>query len=600
MSFRQRLGAFLTIALVLIQSLTAFSAYLYLRQDLLARARLELTGAMGVFARQLDFVSEHVAASVGLLSLDFALRTAIANRDLGTQLSALQNHGERIGATRMMIAGLDGRVTADTAQLKTGERFRYPALLKDAAANGEGAGLVSANGKIFWVVTVPVRAPIPIAYVVAFIPIQDGLLRKMQAISSSHQSIALLARGSDGKWRVAAGTAGHGNAISDIGVFSGKASSDLVREDGGRFLRYVAPLDASPGSAPVVAVLEYPLEEALAAYRGIVFPMLVVLTLGLLAMLIGAALIARSLSRPLESLAVVSRRIAVGDYTPPPDTGRKDEIGDLAEALTSMAMSVSEREEGLRQAINAAEEAKEEAVRANRAKSDFLSNMSHELRTPLNAILGFSELIAVEALGPVGRPEYAGYARDVHRAGGHLLRQVDRMLTLANDGADRLELKNETFPAGKPVLATFDALQPLALQGRVRLQSDFPAQWPMLVGDAGKLTEALSNILHNAIRFTPQDGTVDLRASVDSGHLKIAIRDTGVGIDPATLGEVIRPFHRQRSAFDGTNQGAGIGLPYAKAIIDRHGGMLSIESQPGAGTTVTISLPVTTSRVEAA
>lgn len=591
MSFRKRLGLFLIVALVSIQSLTAFSAYIYLRQGLLSRAKLELSGATHVFARQLDFLSERVADSVQVLSLDFALRTAIARRDMGTQLSALRNHGDRIGATRMMIAGLDGRITADTSSSAANGRFRYPSLLSAALLNGQGAGLVSEGGNVYWVVAVPLRAPIPIAYIAAFIPIQDALLRKMQTMSSSHQSISLLTRAANGGWRVAAGTGGHGQPIAAISSTSTGGGSSLVQENGQEYLRYLAPLDVSPGSATIVAMLQYPLNDALAAYRGVVLPMIAVLAIGLLAMLLGAALVARSLSRPLEALAVVARRIAIGDYRPLPHSGRTDEIGDLAEALTAMTASIAEREEGLRHAIRAAEEAKNEAVSVNRAKSDFLSNMSHELRTPLNAILGFSELIGTEALGPVGVRKYADYANDVHRAGKHLLRHVERILTLSDAEAGRLVLDRKVFRADEPILGAIETVEAFGVQAKVSLLVECPSEWPQLSGEPEELRAAISNILHNAIRFTPSGGNVRLRAVVEARRIIVEIGDTGIGIDAETLAFVTKPFYRLRSAFDGTNQGAGIGLAYAKAIVESHCGTLQIASRPGKGTTVTISLP---------
>src|ERR1700679_1187041 len=113
MSFRQRLALFLVITLVAVQTLTAFIAYAYLRQDLVERGKRELTVAMGVIKHQLDFLSNRVADDVEGLSLDYALRSAIAQQDYGTELSALRNHGHRIGATRMSIIGLDAKITAD-------------------------------------------------------------------------------------------------------------------------------------------------------------------------------------------------------------------------------------------------------------------------------------------------------------------------------------------------------------------------------------------------------------------------------------------------------------------------------------------------------
>ena len=115
MSFRNRLALFLIATLIAVQASTALFAYAYLRHDLIERGKRELTQAMVVFQRQLDFLSERVTDGVEVLSLDYALRSAIARSDQGTELSALRNHGNRIGATRMILVNLDGNISADTA-----------------------------------------------------------------------------------------------------------------------------------------------------------------------------------------------------------------------------------------------------------------------------------------------------------------------------------------------------------------------------------------------------------------------------------------------------------------------------------------------------
>src|SRR5580704_7656855 len=113
MSFRNRLALFLIVTLVAVQAATALIAYTFLRHDVIERGKHELSEAMVVFQRQLDFLSDRVTDDVHVLSLDYALREAIAKSDHGTEISALRNHGERIGASRMMLIGLDGIITAD-------------------------------------------------------------------------------------------------------------------------------------------------------------------------------------------------------------------------------------------------------------------------------------------------------------------------------------------------------------------------------------------------------------------------------------------------------------------------------------------------------
>jgi signal transduction histidine kinase len=335
------------------------------------------------------------------------------------------------------------------------------------------------------------------------------------------------------------------------------------------------------------------LDEVLRPYRAVITPVLLVLSVALALALLGSMFIARGVARPLESLALTARRIAKGDYSRPPVVNRRDEIGELSNALDNMTRSIAEREAALKNAVASLELARNEAVKANEAKSQFLSNMSHELRTPLNAIIGFSEMIHQQLLGPINIGRYVEYARHVYDSGAHLLLQVQEMLDLSAAADGRLALAHERLKPGGLMAGCLEALAADAKKASVVLEApdDF-GTWPTVDGDPAKLQQSLTNIVHNAIKFTPAGGRVRVSGKVEFGFLKIVVADTGVGIRPEDLAVVVRPFHRRKPAFDARHQGAGIGLPFAKTIVELHGGRLSVESTQGAGTTVTIELPV--------
>jgi signal transduction histidine kinase len=258
-----------------------------------------------------------------------------------------------------------------------------------------------------------------------------------------------------------------------------------------------------------------------------------------------------------------------------------------------MTKAVAEREAALRNAIVSVEAARSDAVKANEAKSQFLSNMSHELRTPLNAIVGFSEMIHGQVFGPVGVAKYAEYSRHISDCGLHLAAQFEQMLHLAQADSGKLELANRSFAPGELVYASVKALTNAAGKAGVviDLKGDFGA-WPAMHGDGVKLQRSFANLIDNAIKFSHPGATVAVRGIRMGGHVKLVIADRGIGIKPEELTVVLRPFHRSRRAFDAVHQGAGLGLPFAKSIIELHGGTLSIESEEGAGTTVTVTLPV--------
>ena len=601
MSFRYRLALFLVVTLTAIQAATAICAYTYLRASLVDKAKHELVDATGNFMRQLDTLSQRVAGDVEILSLDYALRQAIAQQDYGTELSALRNHGRRVGATRMMLVGLNGSITADTgAANAAGRAFPYSDILGRAANSGESTALANLEGKVYWIVVVPVRAPVPIAFIAACIPVDDALLEKLRSLSSMSRSIALATANRAGRWKIVGRTANGPTTIALPETAAGFAGTQAVSGDDGDYLTVTARLSAARDSAPVLAVLAYPINEAFAAYRAIVVPVLIVLAAALLAAVGGALLVVRSASRPLEALAGAARRIAEGDYAPPPLLAQRDEIGQLSQALNTMTQSIAEREAALTSAIGALEIARNEAISASEAKSQFLTNMSHELRTPLNAIVGFGEMLQQQVLGPLGVPRYIEYANDICTSGQHLLGQVSRMLELADVEAGTLTLTKRDIDAGDLLTKCVASVKLAATISNVTLSYSGATQVQRLTGDAPRLAQAITNILQNAVKFTPAGGCVLVSAGTENGRFVIRIEDTGIGMNEDDIALVTRPFYRLRHALDGRHQGAGLGLPYAHAIIGLHGGKLKIKSIVQAGTTVEIVLPLASPNISAA
>jgi two-component system cell cycle sensor histidine kinase PleC len=223
----------------------------------------------------------------------------------------------------------------------------------------------------------------------------------------------------------------------------------------------------------------------------------------------------------------------------------------------------------------------------------FLANMSHELRTPLNAIIGFGEMMHREIMGPIGIPAYKEYAQHIHESGLHLLSLVEEMLDLAKVEAGKLQIECVPTEPGKLFAESLMMLQSTAAAAAVLIIIDGdPSNWPVLEGDPVKLKQVFVNLIGNAVKFTPAGGRVTISSEIGEAVLRIRIRDTGIGIRTQDIPLVVQPFYRVNSVLDSTHQGAGLGLPFAKSVIDLHGGTLAIESELGSGTTVTISLPL--------
>jgi signal transduction histidine kinase len=235
--------------------------------------------------------------------------------------------------------------------------------------------------------------------------------------------------------------------------------------------------------------------------------------------------------------------------------------------------------------------AKEAAEQANRAKSDFLATMSHELRTPLNAIIGFSEIMAAQGLGPVGNEQYLGYIKDINASGVHLLAIINDLLDLSKAEAGKLEMREDVADLRQLIGAALKMVQARAESSGVVLVSEIPAELPYLLCDERKLKQVLLNLLSNGIKFTPSGGKVAIGVTRRDGELVIAISDSGIGIASADIAKAFEPFGQVDNRLSRKYDGTGLGLPLAAAMINQHGGRLTLTSEVGSGTTVTIAIP---------
>jgi diguanylate cyclase (GGDEF)-like protein len=349
MTFRVRLASFLVATLAILQILTALLVYEVTRRELIAQGEQQLAMAGKAFARQLDDVSARVADNVQVLTLDFALRSAIAQRDRDTVVSALRNHGKRVGATRMLLIDLDGSIEADTAEsMPALKKFPFGDLT-EAALEHPAAAVVAWDGRAYWLVVVPVSAPALIGLIAAAIPVDDAFLARLQEESTLPNSIELAARSAPTHWDVLA----HGSTavplVEQWAAPQTLSEAPVLTSIGGReYVVLATPLRSSRSSTPIAAVLGFSIDDALRPYRSVATAWAILLALGLAFGLVAALVVARGVSRPVEALAVTARRIAAGDYTAPAPVAQHDEVGELAATLAYMARAIGEREERIR------------------------------------------------------------------------------------------------------------------------------------------------------------------------------------------------------------------------------------------------------------
>jgi cell cycle sensor histidine kinase DivJ len=231
------------------------------------------------------------------------------------------------------------------------------------------------------------------------------------------------------------------------------------------------------------------------------------------------------------------------------------------------------------------------AIAANRSKSEFLAAVSHELRTPLNAIIGFSDMMKQRIFGPLPA-RYAEYGDLIHESGTHLLDLIGDVLDMSKIEADRYEITPEAFDARDVVEICSKMLRLRAEEKGIALYTDV-GDVPLNVdADRKALRQILLNLLSNAVKFTPDGGAVVAMVRAQAGELVLAVGDSGVGMAADELAGVGQAWNQASAARDTTERGSGLGLSLVRALAELHGGAMRVQSAPGEGTTVTVTLPV--------
>jgi two-component system cell cycle sensor histidine kinase PleC len=246
----------------------------------------------------------------------------------------------------------------------------------------------------------------------------------------------------------------------------------------------------------------------------------------------------------------------------------------------------------LEQAKSISDEARYRAEAANVAKSRFLAQMSHELRTPLNAILGFSEVMKSEIFGVHAVTLYREYSADIHNSGVHLLNLINEILDLSRIEAGRYELNEEAVVLVNVVADCHHLLKLRASSRRLTIHEVFEHGMPKIWGDERAIRQIVLNLLSNSIKFTPQGGDIWLKVGwTASGGQYLSVKDTGSGIPENEIPIVLASFGQGSNSIKSAEQGAGLGLPIAKSLIDLHGGTFTLKSKVRIGTEVIVTFP---------
>lgn len=296
---------------------------------------------------------------------------------------------------------------------------------------------------------------------------------------------------------------------------------------------------------------------------------------------------------PLQKLVRGAREMEAGNYDHPLDVRRHDEIGYLADQFTRMRA----REQAYVKSLE----------RATRLKGEFISIASHELRTPISVLAGYRDLLAEGSLGPLS-PKQSKVVESMREYLERLGRVAEDAAMVAEMRDDRLSLDRRPSPVAAILQLAADAARSAAAGRRVAISTAIDGPEGNVNVDSQALVQALTHLVTNGIRFTPDGGRVDVRAALGEGTLTITIADTGVGMEPHAV-ESLRAHgaaerdaahHRSAVGLEFGSGGLGLGFSLARGIVAAHGGHIDIDSRPGEGSTFTVVIPVDEAGLRAA
>ncbi len=241
------------------------------------------------------------------------------------------------------------------------------------------------------------------------------------------------------------------------------------------------------------------------------------------------------------------------------------------------------------EAYRTIKEQNQKILEADKVKNEFLANISHELRTPLNSILGFSDILGAQLYGNLNSKQEE-YVNDIKISATHLLGMINEVLDMSKIEANAMKIVKSTFPIARAVEEVSNIVAPLADKKKITINKQYSADFEVYA-DYQKIQQILYNLVSNAIKFTPENGQVDILAILNNDCFKLVVHDTGIGIDEKYHGKIFAKFVQLDSAYTKKESSTGLGLTITKELVELHGGKISLISEVNNGSTFIVEIP---------
>ena len=298
---------------------------------------------------------------------------------------------------------------------------------------------------------------------------------------------------------------------------------------------------------------------------GYAFKDVVLLVVAVALVLVFVNLTSRSTTNPIRELTLATREIARGNYDVTVEVNdRVEEIQELQRNFNLMAAELRSNEY---------------------LRKDFISNVSHQLKTPLSILSGYASLLEE---GGLTQAEAAEYSAVVAREAQRLVGLIDDMLRLSRIDHREIRPRSDVFALGESLRRAVVRLQPRWSKAGLEMDADIPDM--DCTGDEELLSQVWSNLLENAIKFTPAGGRIAVSLRREGDRAEIRVSDNGPGMDEETLSRIFEQFYQGDTPHRG--EGSGLGLPLCRRIVELHGGTVTAESRPGEGSLFLVSLPI--------